>query len=104
MEQFGTVEQVRKPPTSGNPADDIAFVHFAKQASAEDAMEQLKNGMELQNGCPVFGEWKVSKGGGKGGGKTTGGRSWQKEEGNDSRSIAMGRAKSRSRSGGRKWW
>ena len=44
-----------RSPLTGDPAEDIAFVHFMKQEDAEKAMELLKDGWELHNGCPVVG-------------------------------------------------
>lgn len=102
MEQFGEVAQVRKPPTSGVPETDVAFVHFTREEAAAKAISFLKTGAELNDGTPVKGDWKSgSRGPAKGPGK--GGRSWMdKDAPVDSRSLAMNkerdRQKSRSRS------
>jgi len=91
MEQFGEVAQVRKPPTSGVPETDVAFVHFTREDAAGKAVAFLKTGAELNDGTPVKGDWKSgSRGVAKGPGK--GGRSWMdKDAPVDSRSLAMGR-------------
>jgi len=98
MEQFGEVAQVRKPPTSGVPETDVAFVHFTREDAASKAVAFLKTGAELNDGTPVKGDWKSgSRGAAKGPGK--GGRSWMdKDAPVDSRSLAMGRERQKSRS------
>lgn len=104
MEQFGEVAQVRKPPTSGIPTDDVAFVHFVREDAAFKAVDFLKTGAELNDGTPVKGDWKSGGGGGgghRGGSKGPGkgGRSWMdKDAPVDSRSLAMGRERQKSRS------
>lgn len=102
FEQFGEVAQVHKPPSSGDPETDVAFVRFVKDADAEKVVEILRAGTEMSNGTPIKGDWKPG-GGGKGGGK--GGRPSSgvvdfNAPTDDSRSLATGRSRrSRSRGG-----
>lgn len=102
---FGPVQHCRKPPTSGNPAEDVALITFVNREDAERCVDALKQGIVLGNGCEICGEFKGSgKGGGKGGkGRKGGGVDWlQKKE--DSRALAGigSRNRSRSRSRGRR--
>lgn len=60
FQQFGEVVQIHKPPSSGDPATDIASVRFANDDQAERAMVVLKSGTALVLGTPIKGEWKAA--------------------------------------------
>lgn len=60
MSQFGEVVQIHKPPSSGDPATDVATVRFATEKQAERAMAVLASGSAVVLGTPVHGNWKVS--------------------------------------------
>jgi len=102
MAQFGEVAQVHKPPSSGNPADDVAFVRFVKDEHADIAMAKLSVGTQLENGTPVIGFWK---GQGKGARQSSGVVDYNTPV-IDSRTLAEGRSgggrdRSRGRGGDR---
>lgn len=97
--QFGEVAQVHKPPSSGDPSTDVAFIRFAKEADAEKVVEILRKGTEMSNGTPIVGDWQAGKGkGGKG--RPSYGVVDFNAPVEDSRSLATGRSRrSRSRGG-----
>ncbi|CAK0866521.1 unnamed protein product [Prorocentrum cordatum] len=60
MEQFGEVLSLHKPPTSGDPKNDVATVRFAREYASEQAVAALKSGAEL-NGVPIRVDFQAPK-------------------------------------------
>lgn len=107
---FGPVVFCKKPPSSGNPAEDVAFIQFKHDFDAEKAVEQMKVGMALQGaegmklyGCEVTAHFKGSGGKDSGRGKNQY-TNWNPDI-EDSRALMQKRSgrrsRSRSRGGGR---
>eukprot|EP00930_Biecheleria_cincta_P053266 TRINITY_DN3868_c0_g1_i1.p1 TRINITY_DN3868_c0_g1~~TRINITY_DN3868_c0_g1_i1.p1 ORF type:complete len:332 (-),score=46.83 TRINITY_DN3868_c0_g1_i1:60-1055(-) len=97
-EQFGKVSYCKKPPTTGDPNTDVAFVAFESSDDAEKAVEALKTGITLSTTWQnvtinIKGDWKPGGGGGsnysKGGSNGKGGRHWQDEDVETSRDLLL---------------
>ncbi|OLP95487.1 hypothetical protein AK812_SmicGene22395 [Symbiodinium microadriaticum] len=71
--EFGKVAHCKKPPTTGDPETDVAFVQFQSQEDADKAVEALRQGLTLSTTwqgitLKITGDWKPGEGG-RGGSK-----------------------------------
>eukprot|EP00930_Biecheleria_cincta_P053267 TRINITY_DN3868_c0_g2_i1.p1 TRINITY_DN3868_c0_g2~~TRINITY_DN3868_c0_g2_i1.p1 ORF type:complete len:338 (-),score=32.87 TRINITY_DN3868_c0_g2_i1:45-1058(-) len=101
-EQFGKVSYCKKPPTTGDPNTDVAWVAFDSNEDAEKAVAALKIGITLSTTWQnvtinIKGDWKpggggggsYNKSGGGGGAGAKGGRHWQDEDVETSRDLLL---------------
>merc|ERR1711862_1020846 len=58
--EFGKVVNVRKPPTTGDNSQDVAFAQFARQEDADKCVAALVAGVYVGNKCLITGGYKGS--------------------------------------------
>ncbi|CAK9064727.1 unnamed protein product [Durusdinium trenchii] len=104
--EFGKVAYCKKPPTTGDPETDVAFVQFQNQEDAERAVTALRKGLTLSTTwqgitLDIRGDWKPGEFG-KGSKPSSSFVKWQPENVEDSRSF-LTRNASRSRTDRQHW-